>query len=169
MQKIRMSHLENLGVITITTTITIIITRWVTNAKIRGHLSHLEDLGVNFKHLADLVRQLLQCLNIMIWRMLENIECYGKAVRRDFEARPFSQFSLRGALKKRLNLGKFSQMCEPTHPPQGFCEIWENERVKRPDFRGDFQWFGPPIFGKTFSNLTVFLGLAPLRAPPLTS
>ena len=56
------------------------------------------------------------------------IECYGKAARRDFEAQPFSQFSLRGALKKRLNLGKFSQMCEPTHPPQGFCEIWENER-----------------------------------------
>ena len=30
--------------------------------------------------------------------------------------------------KKRVYLGKFSQMCEPTHLPQGFCEIWENER-----------------------------------------
>ena len=59
-----MSHLENLGVITITTTITIIIKR-VTNAKMRGHLSHLEDLGVNLKHLADLVRQLFQCLTII--------------------------------------------------------------------------------------------------------
>ena len=42
----------------------------------------------------------------MIWRMLENIECYGKAVRRDFEAPPFSQFSLRGALKKTVKFGK---------------------------------------------------------------
>ena len=67
---IRVSHLENLGVITIT--ITVIIRR-VTNAKMRAHLSHLEDLGVNFKHLADLVRQLLQCLTIMIWRM-EDVE-----------------------------------------------------------------------------------------------
>ena len=64
----------------------------------------------------------------MIWRMLENIECYGKAVRRDFEARPFSQFSLRGALKKRLNLGKFSQMCEPTHPQSliAFVIVFKN-------------------------------------------
>ena len=74
----------------------------------------------------------------MIWRMLENIECYGKAVRRDFEARPFSQFSLN---KKRLNLGKFSQMCEPTHPPQGFCEIWENERSKKAIFGAIFFFF----------------------------
>ena len=39
----------------------------------KSHLSNLEDLGVNFKHLADLVRQLLQCLTIMIWRM-EDVE-----------------------------------------------------------------------------------------------
>ena len=25
-------------------------------------------------------------------------------------------------------LGYLSQICLPTHPPQGFCEIWENER-----------------------------------------
>ena len=25
-------------------------------------------------------------------------------------------------------LGYLSQICFPTHPPQGFCEIWENER-----------------------------------------
>ena len=30
--------------------------------------------------------------------------------------------------KKPFFLGKFPQMCEPTHLPQGFCEIWENER-----------------------------------------
>ena len=30
--------------------------------------------------------------------------------------------------KKRFFLGYLSQICFPTHPPQGFCEIWENER-----------------------------------------
>ena len=25
-------------------------------------------------------------------------------------------------------LGYLSQICFPTHPPQGFCEIWENKR-----------------------------------------
>ena len=32
------------------------------------------------------------------------------------------------AKKKRFFLGNLSQICLPTHPPQGFCEIWENER-----------------------------------------
>ena len=38
--------------------------------------------------------------------------------------------NLREAPTKKLRyyLGKFYQMCEPTHPPQGFCEIWENKR-----------------------------------------
>ena len=37
---------------------------------------------------------------------------------------------IRGAAKKknRFFLGDLSQICLPTHPPQGFCEIWENER-----------------------------------------
>ena len=30
--------------------------------------------------------------------------------------------------KKTVFLGNLSQICLPTHPPQGFCEIWENER-----------------------------------------
>ena len=30
--------------------------------------------------------------------------------------------------KKRFFLGNLSQICLPTHPPQGFCKIWENER-----------------------------------------
>ena len=30
--------------------------------------------------------------------------------------------------KNRFFLGDLSQICLPTHPPQGFCEIWENER-----------------------------------------
>ena len=29
---------------------------------------------------------------------------------------------------KNFYLGKISQMCEPTHPPQDFCDIWEKER-----------------------------------------
>ena len=30
--------------------------------------------------------------------------------------------------KKRFFLGDLSQICLPTHPPQGFCEIWEHKR-----------------------------------------
>ena len=39
-------------------------------------------------------------------------------------------FQIRGAAKKktRFFLGDLSQICFPTHPPQGFCEIWEIER-----------------------------------------
>ena len=39
-------------------------------------------------------------------------------------------FQVRGAAKKknRFFLGDLSQICLPTHLPQGFCEIWENER-----------------------------------------
>ena len=39
-------------------------------------------------------------------------------------------FSFREAphKKKRFYLGKFSQICFPTHPPQGFSETWENKR-----------------------------------------
>ena len=38
-------------------------------------------------------------------------------------------------------------MCLPTHPHQGFCEIWEKGeiRVEKGDFRGDlggFEGFG---------------------------
>ena len=47
-----------------------------------------------------------------------------------------------GVQKKRFSLGDFSQMwvggvadsqtrsqmCLPTHPRQGFCEIWKNEK-----------------------------------------
>ena len=34
---------------------------------------------------------------------------------------------LKGSRKKMIFWGKFPQMCEPTHPPQGLCEIWENK------------------------------------------
>ena len=34
----------------------------------------------------------------------------------------------REAIKKRFILEKFSQICEPTHPPQCFGEIWEHKR-----------------------------------------
>ena len=38
-------------------------------------------------------------------------------------------FSVREAAKKKpVFLEDLSQICFPTHPPQGFCEIWENER-----------------------------------------
>ena len=51
--------------------------------------------------------------------------------------RPFVCLSLKrmaviifdlGRSKKTRFLGDFSQICLNTHPPQGFCEIWENER-----------------------------------------
>ena len=45
--------------------------------------------------------------------------------------------------KERLYLGKFSQMCEPTHPPQAFCEIL----VKKANFRGDLFFFVVERFG----------------------
>ena len=38
-------------------------------------------------------------------------------------------FSSKGSCqKKTVFLGYLSQICLPTHPPLGFCEIWENER-----------------------------------------
>ena len=38
-------------------------------------------------------------------------------------------YIIREAAKKiTVFLGYLSQICLPTHPPQGFCEIWENER-----------------------------------------
>ena len=51
-------------------------------------------------------------------------------------------FILREGIKKRFFLGDLSQMCLTTHPPQGFCEIWENERWnlgRKSRFSG---WFG---------------------------
>ena len=44
--------------------------------------------------------------------------------------------------KKMYFLEKFSQICEPTHPPQGFCEIWENGRWNSDRKRRFFGWFG---------------------------
>ena len=35
---------------------------------------------------------------------------------------------MREGVKKPFFFGDLSQICLPTHPPQGFCEIWENER-----------------------------------------
>ena len=34
------------------------------------------------------------------------------------------------AKKKTFFLGDLSQMCLPTHPPQGFCEILGERKVK---------------------------------------
>ena len=50
------------------------------------------------------------------------------------------------AKKKTFFLGDLSQMCLPTHPPQGFCEIWEygtegEIRVKKGDIWGDLGGF----------------------------
>ena len=43
------------------------------------------------------------------------------------EIKGFLHPSMRGAPnKKNFFLGDFSQICLPTHPPQVFCEIWEN-------------------------------------------
>ena len=33
-----------------------------------------------------------------------------------------------GIKKHVFFLGNLSQICLPIHPPQGFCEIWENKR-----------------------------------------
>ena len=55
----------------------------------------------------------------------------------------------REGIKKTVFLGDLSQMCLPTHPPQGFCEIWETKgdiRVEKGDFQGDLgglEGFGP--------------------------
>ena len=51
-------------------------------------------------------------------------------------------------------------MCLPTHPPRGFCEIWENER-------GVWTLFGnqpphPPTFGKDLPK-NVFLDAFPKK------
>ena len=77
------------------------------------------------------------------------------------------QIKIREGVKKRF-LGDLSQMCLPTHPPQGFCEIWENERWnlgRKGRFSGWFEGFGPclgislpthPHLGK-ISKKNVFL------------
>ena len=48
---------------------------------------------------------------ILLQSAMNNIDCIREAAK-----------------KKRIFLGYLSQICLPTHPPQGFCEIWENER-----------------------------------------
>ena len=35
---------------------------------------------------------------------------------------------IREGVQKTFFFGDLSQMCLPIHPPQGFYEIWENER-----------------------------------------
>ena len=58
---------------------------------------------------------------------------------------------IREAVQKSLFLGKFSQVSEPTHPPQGFVRFGKTKGdlwVKKGDFRGDlcvcfFEGFGP--------------------------
>ena len=52
--------------------------------------------------------------------------------------------------KKNVFLGDLSQICLPSHPPKGFCEIWENKRWnfcrKKAIFGviwGCFEGFGP--------------------------
>ena len=57
-------------------------------------------------------------------------------------------FSCLGGLpKKTFFLGYLSQICLPTHPPQGFCEIWENERWNS-GRKGQFsRWFGGVLRG----------------------
>ena len=50
-------------------------------------------------------------------------------------------------------------MCLPIHPPQGFCEIWENKRWnsgQKRRFSGCFFLGHPTTFGKTFPNKTFF-------------
>ena len=62
----------------------------------------------------------------------------------------------REGVKKTFFLGDLSQMCLSTHPPQGFCEIWEHKRwiFVRPEFV-IFIWETvptvaqhPPMFGR---------------------
>ena len=66
--------------------------------------------------------------------------------------------------------GKFSQMCEHTHSPQGFCEIW----IKKGNFRGDLFFRGQElvwesatlpthIIGKTFPQKRFFYPLSYLN------
>ena len=51
------------------------------------------------------------------------------------------------AKKKRFFLGNLSQICLPTHPPQGFCKIWENERWNLGRKRRFSGWFGGVLRG----------------------
>ena len=64
-------------------------------------------------------------------------------------------------------------MCLPTHPPKGFCEIWENaswnsgrKRQFSRWFWGGWALFGnqppyPPTFGKDLPKKTFFLDASP--------
>ena len=49
--------------------------------------------------------------------------------------------------KKTFFLEYLSQICLPTHPPQGFCEIWENERWNSGRKRRFSGWFGGVLRG----------------------
>ena len=81
---------------------------------------------------------------------------------------------LLGRVKKNVFfLGDLSQICLPTHPPQGFCEIWEYERWNSGQ-KGRFSgWFGgfsgvwtlfgnqlphPPTFVRNLPRKKVFFG-----------
>ena len=77
----------------------------------------------------------------------------------------------KGSCRKKIPffLRDLSQICLPTHPSQGFCEIWENERwsLGRKRFWGVWTLFGnqpphPPTFGEDLSKKCFF-------TPSLTS
>ena len=86
---------------------------WTQRLLIYGGLNACCSWRINAKSVDSGVRPFIY--QGVACQSMYSLECFSK---------------LREGLQKNLLFFKFSQMCEPTHPPQGFCQIWENQRWK---------------------------------------
>ena len=96
-------------------------------------LKNLVDSFTNFR--GKLRDQNIKVLLLAVTSFRHKQPYYAEKVRRchNHGKRQFwfyKQFRVlrEAAKKKTFFLGYLSQICFPTHPPQGFCETWENER-----------------------------------------
>ena len=79
---------------------------------------------------------------------------------------PTSWLLREGPKKKRFYLEKLSQIFEPTHTPQGFCEIWEHKRWNSGQKRRFSGWFGFFWAGMGISQIKPFFWDLPLAHLP---
>ena len=83
------------------------------------------------KQFPNLKEQLLHKLEDIALHEEKNLEESASILASQVIISPehFLHFPTKGRRpKKNVFLGDLTQICFPTHPPHGFCEIWENER-----------------------------------------
>ena len=118
---------------------------WTQRLLIYGGLNACCSWRINAKSVDSGVRPFIY--QGVACQSMYSVECFSK---------------LREGLQKNAFLKKFSQMCEPTHPPQGFCEIWENKRwvgfwtVWESAIPPTHTWGGLPVFWHICSWSSVY-------------